>query len=114
MTSPYEPDERHLEREMLEAAQHVADVSHVEKDPLLIILWRLNHQDRTLEQIRHEQSAISGKLDDHIAREDMMKDAIDEIVAMWRGSKLAGKIVSWIVGIGAAIAAAFAAIKRGS
>ena len=40
--------ERALEAEMLEAAKSVADVAHVEKDPLLIILWRLNHQDRTL------------------------------------------------------------------
>lgn len=47
-------NERKLRIEMLDAAQHVADVAHVEKDPLLIILWRLNHQDRTLEAIKGE------------------------------------------------------------
>lgn len=105
--------ERHLEKEMLEAAQHVADVSHVENDPLLIILWRLNHQDRTLDAIKHDLGAISTELSDHIAREDVIKESIDDMVSLWKGSKLVGKIMTWGVGIIAALGASWAAVKKG-
>lgn len=104
--------ERHLEEEMLEAAQHVADVSRVEKDPLLIILWRLNHQDRTLEAIKSDLSSMNAELSDHISREDTIKESIDEMVSMWKGSKVIGKIMTWLVGIIAAIGAAWAAAKK--
>ncbi|MDQ5960015.1 MAG: hypothetical protein QG592_1097 [Pseudomonadota bacterium] len=104
--------ERHLEKEMLEAAQHVADVSHVETDPLLIILWRLNHQDRTLDAIKGDLHAVGETLNDHIAREDTIKESIDEMVSMWKGSKLVGKIITWLVGVIAAIGAAWATAKK--
>ena len=104
--------ERHLEKEMLEAAQHVADVSHVETDPLLIILWRLNHQDRTLDAIKGDLHAVGKTLNDHIAREDTIKESIDEMVSMWKGSKLVGKIITWLVGVIAAIGAAWATAKK--
>lgn len=97
---------------MLEAAQHVADVSHVEKDPLLIILWRLNHQDKTLDAIKSDLKRMNTELSDHISREDTIKESIDEMVAMWKGSKLVGKIMTWAVGIIAAIGAAWAAAKK--
>lgn len=97
---------------MLEAAQHVADVSHVEKDPLLIILWRLNHQDKTLDAIKSDLKTMNTELSDHISREDTIKESIDEMVAMWKGSKLVGKIMTWAVGIIAAIGAAWAAAKK--
>lgn len=97
---------------MLEAAQHVADMSHVEKDPLLIILWRLNHQDRTLDAMKSDLSSLKSDLSDHIAREDTIKESIDEMVSMWKGSKLVGKIMTWAVGIIAAIGAAWAAAKK--
>lgn len=109
----FEHAERQLEQEMLEAAEHVAHVAHVEKDPLLIILWRLNHQDRTLESIKRELTAVAGTLDDHIAREDVIKESIDEMVATWKGSKVVGKVVTWFVGITAAVGATIAAVKRG-
>lgn len=107
-----EHHERFLEQEMLEAAQHVADVSHVEKDPLLIILWRLNHQDRTLDMIKSDLASMNKELSDHVAREDTIKESIDEMVSMWKGSKLVGKIMTWAVGIIAAIGAAWAAAKK--
>ncbi|MBK7842064.1 MAG: hypothetical protein IPJ49_31205 [Candidatus Obscuribacter sp.] len=68
MSEPLFDRERQLEMEMLDAAQHVSDVSHVEKDPLLIILWRLNHQDRTLEAIKGEVKKITTLVSDHISR----------------------------------------------
>jgi hypothetical protein len=111
--SLFDHDERKLEMEMLDAAQHVADVAHVEKDPLLIILWRLNHQDRTLEGIKTNLSSVTVTLSEHIAQNESIKESIDELVAFWTGSKLAGKAISWVVGICAAAAAAFASIKRG-
>jgi len=109
---PDEHSERALEQEMLEAAQHVADVAHVEKDPLLIILWRLNHQDRTLDAIKGDLHAVGTTLNEHIAREDVIKGSIDEMVSMWKGSKVVGKIMTWLVGIVAAIGAAWATAKK--
>jgi hypothetical protein len=111
--SLFDHAERKLEKEMLDAAQHVADVAHVEKDPLLIILWRLNHQDRTLDGIKTNLSNVTVTLSEHIAQNESIKESIDELVAFWTGSKLAGKVISWGVGICAAAAAAFASIKRG-
>jgi len=105
--------ERHLEKEMLEAAQHVADVSHVEKDPLLIILWRLNHQDRTLDAIKSDLSSMNNELTEHISRENVIQESIDEMVSLWKGSKVVGRIMTWIVGIIAAVGAAWATVKKG-
>ena len=104
--------ERRLEQEMLEAAQHVSDVSHVEKDPLLIILWRLNHQDRTLESIRLDLLAMNDELTEHISRENVIKESIDDMVSLWKGSKVVGRIMTWAVGIIAAAGAAYAAAKK--
>jgi len=111
--NPFGHDERKLEQEMLEASEHVANVAHVEKDPLLIILWRLNHQDRTLESIKSDLGAVAHKLGDHIAREDVIKESLDEMVATWKGSKIAGRIAAWFVGIVSAFVAAWASAKKG-
>lgn len=104
--------ERHPEKEMLEAAHHVADVSHAETDTLLIILWRLNHQDRTLEAIKAYLHTVGTTLNDHIAHDDTIKESIDEMVSMWKGSKLVGKIITWLVGVIAAIGATWATVKK--
>ena len=105
--------ERKLEMEMLDAAQHVADVAHVEKDPLLIILWRLNHQDRTLESIKGEVKGVTTLVSDHISRENEIKESIDSMVALWKGSKVVARIVMGLAGIIVGIAGAYAAVKKG-
>lgn len=105
--------ERALESEMLEAAKNVADVAHVERDPLLIILWRLNHQDKTLEGINSKLGNLDKTLADHISREGTIQESIDEMVAMWKGSKVVGKLLTWGIGIAAAIGAAWASVKKG-
>ena len=105
--------ERKLEMEMLDAAQHVADIAHVEKDPLLIILWRLNHQDRTLEAIKGEVRGVTTLVSDHISRENEIKESIDSMVALWKGSKVVARIVMGLAGIVVGIAGAYAAIKKG-
>ena len=102
---PFDHDGRQLEKEMLEAAEHVEHVAHVEKDPLLIILWRLNHQDRALESIKSD-------LTSHIAQNEAIKDSVDELVAFWAGSKVAGRIMTWGIGILAAAGAAYASFKK--
>ena len=107
-----EDHERALEKEMLEAAQNVADVAHVEKDPLLIILWRLNHQDRTLEAIKADLGDVKETLTAHITRESLVQESIDDMVAIWKGSRVVGRITTWLVGIAAALAAAYATIKK--
>ena len=114
MSDPtFDHEGRKLEQEMLDAADHVAKVEHLERDPLLIILWRLNHQDKALETIKRDIGAIGHTLNDHIAREDVIKESIDEMVSTWKGSKIAGRVVAWLVGIAAAVGATIAAIKRG-
>lgn len=110
---PFDHEDRKLEQEMLEAAEHVEQVAHVERDPLLIILWRLNHQDKALETIKRDLGIIGHTLNDHIAREDVIKESIDEMVSTWKGSKIAGRVMAWLVGIVAAVGAAIATVKRG-
>lgn len=110
---PFDHSERQLEQEMLEAAEHVAHVAHVEKDPLLIILWRLNHQDRTLELIKRDLGDVAKELTDHVAKNDGIKESIDEMVVAWEGSKIAGRVMAWFFGIAAAVGAVIATIKRG-
>ena len=110
MTEAYE---RKLEKEMLEAAKSVADIAHIEQDPLLIILYRLNHQDRALESIKGDLSHMGAVLASHIDREDVIKESIDEMVSMWKGSKLMGRVTAWAVGILAAFGAAWASAKKG-
>jgi hypothetical protein len=105
--------ERKLEKEMVEAAKSVADFAGVDKDPLLIILWRLNHQDRTLESIKADLGMVGKTLSEHIAREGTIQESIDEMVSMWKGSKVVGKILTWGIGIAAAIGAAWASVKKG-
>jgi hypothetical protein len=113
MEEPLFEYERKLEKEMLDAAQHVSDVAYVERDPLLIILWRLNHQDKTLDGIKNNLNNVTVTLSDHIAQNESIKESIDELVTFWTGSKLAGKVISWVAGVCAAAAAAFVSIKKG-
>ena len=105
--------ERKLEQEMLEAAAVAADTANVEKDPLLIILWRLNHQDRVLDSIKADMKHVSETLSEHIAREGEIKDSIDDMVVFWKGSKIAGRVASWFLGTLAALMAAYASAKKG-
>lgn len=104
---------RRLEIEMIEAKTAEMEYGDVSKDPLLLILWRLNHQDRTLEAIKADLFAVSKGLTDHVARNDVMQESIDEMVVMWKGSKAVGRIMTWGVGIAAAVGAAYATWKRG-
>ena len=56
-------DGRALDQEMDEAAQRAAEVTGLEKNPLLIILYRLSHQDRQLESIRIDMDTMARMLD---------------------------------------------------
>jgi len=104
---------RLLEKEMLESAQSKMGADPAEKNPLLIILWRLNHQDKALEAIRYDLSNVAKTLGSHIDREEDIKESIDDMVALWKGSKLVGRIMTWVVGITAALGAAYASAKKG-
>lgn len=98
---------------MLEAEQKMANTDRAEKDPLLIILWRLNHQDKSLENINANLGRLDKTLADHISREGTIQESIDEMVVMWKGSKIVGRIMTWLVGIAAAVGAAWATAKKG-
>lgn len=104
---------RRLEKEMIEAKVSETSYGDINKDPLLLILWRLNHQDKTLEAIKSDLLAVGKELTDHVARNDTMQESIDEMVVMWKGSKVVGRIVTWMVGITAAVGAAYATWKKG-
>lgn len=108
-----EEHHRTLEQEMLEAARSHIEADPAEKDPLLIILWRLNHQDKALEGIRYDLSNVAKTLGSHIDREEVIKESIDDMVALWKGSKVVGRIMTWVVGVTAALGAAYASAKKG-
>lgn len=104
--------DRALDKEMDEAAQRAAEVTGLEKNPLLIILYRLSHQDRQLESIRIDMDHMSGRLTEHIAKSDEIKDSIDDMVSFWKGSRVVGRIMTWVVGMAAAFGAAYATAKK--
>jgi len=103
---------RALEREMLEAVNSKMATDPAEKDPLLIILWRLNHQDKALDGIRSDLGRVSTTLNGHITQNEAIKDAVDELVTFWVGSKIAGRIMTWVFGVLAAAGAAYVSFKK--
>jgi len=60
-----------------------------------IIIQRLNHQDKTLDEIRRSQGALTGRLDTHMALEAQVKPSIDELISVLNGSKILGRVVIW-------------------
>lgn len=63
-----------------------------DNEVLGIILSRLNHQDKTLDEIKRNQSELRGKLDTHIQLEEGVKPSIDELIAVLQGSKMIGHL----------------------
>ena len=108
----YGHDPRFLDKEMDEAAEAAAHVTGIEKNPLLIILYRLSHQDKQLESIRIQMDAMGIKLYDHIAKSEEIKEAIDDMVVIWRGSRIMGKVIMWFISLASALAAGYVAAKK--
>jgi len=79
-----------------------------DSEVLGIILSRLNHQDKTLDEIKGNQSELRGKLDTHMQLEAEVKPSIDELVAVLHGSKLIGRLVIWMCSLAVAVWAAVA------
>ena len=79
-----------------------------DNEVLGIILSRLNHQDKTLDEIKGTQSELRGKLDTHMQLEAEVKPSIDELVAVLHGSKLIGRLVIWMCSLAGAVWAAVA------
>lgn len=104
---------RTLEREMLDAQEAHINTSGLEKDPLILILWRFNHLSKTLEAINADLKDVSSTLADHISREGEIKESIDDMVAFWKGSKLAGRLIAWLIGVVSALSASYVAVKKG-
>lgn len=57
---------------------------------------RMDSQDKILAEIRD-------KLVSHIAEEEMIKPAISDLVALWRGSKIIGGILGSLAALGAGL-----------
>lgn len=104
--------DRALDKEMDEAAERASEVTGLEKNPLLIILYRLSHQDRQLESIRIDMDTMRKEIIEHVAKSDDIKDAVDEMVSFWKGSRIVGRIITWVVGVTAAFGAAYATAKK--
>ena len=79
-----------------------------DNDSFSILLNRMNHQDRMLEDIRVHQAALKGKLDTHIQLEEGVKPSIDELISVLHGSKLIGRLVIWLCSLAGAAWAAIA------
>lgn len=79
-----------------------------DNEVLGIILNRLNHQDKTLDEIKRNQSELRGKLDTHIQLEEGVKPSIDELISVLQGSKLIGRLVIWACSFVGAVWAAIA------
>lgn len=79
-----------------------------DNDSFSILLNRMNHQDRMLEEIRIHQSELKGKLDTHIQLEEGVKPSIDELIAVLQGSKMIGRLVIWACSFVGAVWAAIA------
>ena len=107
-----EHEARHLENEVFEAIKNGQDFAHLEERPLLLILYRLGHQDRTLGEIKSDLHTVTEKLNAHIVEASETNESVVEIVTIWKGSKLMARIISWAVGICAALGAAYAAAKK--
>jgi hypothetical protein len=69
---------------------------------LNIILNRMNHQDRTLDEIKNQQSDMKQKLDTHMQMEADIRPSIDELIGVLKGSKFIGRIVFWLCSIAGA------------
>lgn len=103
---------RHLDPEMEEAAVKAAEFMGLEHNPLMIILYRLDHADKQLESIRIHVDGMGDRLNDHIAKSDETKEAIDDLVVIWRGSRVMGKIIMWFIATASSAAAFWAAFKK--
>ncbi len=95
-------DPRHLDKEMDEAAEAAAQVTGIEKNPLLLML----------EMIRIQMDSMGMKLYDHIAKSEEVKEAIDDMVVIWRGSRIMGKVIMWFISLASALAAGWVAAKK--
>ena len=107
-----EHEARHLEQEVFEAVNTGRDFSELEDRPLLLILYRLGHQDKALSEIKSDLHASTEKLNAHIIESSETNESVIEMVTIWKGSKLMAKIASWVIGTCAALAAAYATAKK--
>lgn len=114
-----EHDVRKLEEQVEEAKQCHLPMGDLADNHLLAVLLRLNHQDLALEAIKDNVKSMSGDLKiltnvvaGHVAKDEEIKDSIDDIVSFYKGSKLMGKVTAWLVGIGAAVLGAYVSLKK--
>ena len=107
-----EHEARHLEQEVFEVVNTGRDFSELEDRPLLLILYRLGHQDKALSEIKSDLHEVTEKLNAHIIESSETNESVIEMVTIWKGSKLMAKIASWVIGTCAALAAAYATAKK--
>ena len=107
-----EHEARHLEQEVFEAVNTGRDFSDLEDRPLLLILYRMCVFSFSVTEIKSDLHSVTEKLNTHIVEASETNESMIEMVTIWKGSKLMAKIVSWFIGICAALAAAYATAKK--
>lgn len=73
-----------------------------DNETLSIILNRMNHQDRTLDEIKAFQAEMRHKIDTHMEMEEGIRPAILELIGILNGSKVLSRIVLWIASLAGA------------
>lgn len=84
---------------------HGHEDRRVPEDPIANLHRRMDTQDEILREIRDKIVA-------HIATETEMKPALDELVALWKGSKVISRILASLFAAGAALWALFVWAKE--
>lgn len=76
-----------------------------DNETLSIILNRMNHQDRTLDEIKAFQSEMRTTMDTHMKMEEEVRPAIQELIAILNGSKVLFRL---LLGLASVVGAAWA------
>ena len=67
-----------------------------EQESMNVILSRMNHQDKTLDEIKRGQAEMKGRMEVHLAMEAEVKPSIDELISVLHGSKMLGRFVLYV------------------
>ena len=76
-----------------------------DNETLSIILNRMNHQDRTLDEIKVAQAEMRTTMDTHMKMEEEVRPAIQELIAILNGSKVLFRL---LLGLASVVGAAWA------
>ena len=74
-----------------------------DSETLSIILNRMNHQDRTLDEIKNQQAELRNQMGTHMRMEEEVRPAIHELIAILNGSKVLSRVILWLASLAGAV-----------